>query len=128
MSYCPHCGSEIDREITPEEKEERALIEIERIRADKEITLAKLAAKAHDAELDTTEHVADVQAETDVATATVEAEVIAAGIAAGVEPEPEPEPTQVIVQNTEPEPEPEMPERAEHREPRDRKPSNYFGF
>jgi hypothetical protein len=128
MSFCPHCGSELEAEITEQEKEDRALVEIERIRADKEIALARLARKMHDDELETTEHVAEVQADAEVESAVAEAEIIGAGLEAGVEPAPEPEPT-VVVQADDSESEPQLPERDEsHREPRQKRNTNFFGF
>lgn len=124
--YCPHCGHETEREITPEEKALHEAVEIERIRADKEIAIARLQSRMAREELDTTEHVAEVEAEAEVISSVAGAEIIAAG----VEPDPEPMPEPAPVVMTEPEPEPEMPERGEHPEPpRPKKSSsNYFGF
>ncbi len=126
MAYCPHCGSEVEHEPTPEQREERALVEIERIKAERDVTIARLQSRAMREELETTEHVAEVQADAEVESAVAEAEVIAAGLDAGVEPAPEPQPITIV--DDDQEDQEELPPREEHHEPRSKKSTSYFGF
>ena len=127
-AYCSHCGSKVPHEIGPEERAAREQVEIERIRADKEIAIAKLQRSAIREELETTEVVAEVEAEAEVAAAEAEAEVVGAAMAAGMEPEPEPEP--VIIQETavEPDHEGELPPREEHHHDEPKVPASKRGF
>jgi hypothetical protein len=99
MAYCPNCGNEIENH-DPEVMEaraaehaardaDRAAVEIEKIRADKEIRLARIAAGIADAERDQ-----------ELAHAEGRAEGMAEVVSAGVpdpEPIPDPEPVEPIV-------------------------------
>lgn len=128
MPYCPHCGNETAREISPEEKALHEAVEIERIRADKEIAIARLQARSVREELETAENVAEVQAEAEVESAVAEAELVAVAVEAGMEPEPEPEPVMIQVAEEETDGD-EMPPREEHHVPSaPRQSRSYFGF
>lgn len=127
MSYCQYCGNENNEPPTEQEQILRDQVEIARINAEKEITLAKLSARMGDRELETTETVAEIQAETEEITSVAEAEIIAAGLEAGQEPAPEPTP--VVIQDQEQaEPEPELPERESKIPTHHESSKNYFGF
>lgn len=122
-NYCPECGNHLDREEEETAREEtqqaeeaaRADIEIERIRADKEIRLAKIAAGMQDAERD--QELAREQGKVEGMEAIIDA--------ATPEPETEPDPEPVIIEDQVPETEPAddmTPPEAEHEEHHERKP------
>jgi len=92
MPYCPHCGNEVGQlpGTEPVAEAASAEVQIERIRADKEIEIAKIAARQDRDWNETRVEVAEVEAEAEVAAAVAEAEVIGAAIEAGIEPQPEP--------------------------------------
>jgi hypothetical protein len=123
--YCPFCGehhtdgqAETDAAaaVTVVDETTRADVEIEKIRAKKEITLARIAAGMVDAERDE-----------ELAHAVGVAEGLVDGIQGGMpEPEPEPEPEPIVVEA--PEPEPEMPPREERESGPRRAPSRHGFF
>jgi hypothetical protein len=89
MRYCENCGTGHECEVATEG---RAIpeVEIARINADRDVAVAKLAARQTRDELATAEDIAETQADAEVEAAVAEAEMVAAAIAAGITPEPEP--------------------------------------
>jgi hypothetical protein len=65
-------------------------VEIARINAERDVAVAKLAARADRAGLETAEVVAEIQADAEVESSAAEAEVVAAAIEGGAVPPPEP--------------------------------------
>jgi hypothetical protein len=89
MRYCSDCGTghECEGETGTRTNPE---VEIARINADRDVAVAKLAARSARDELATAEGIAETQADAAVEAAVAEAEVIGAAIEAGIAPEPEP--------------------------------------
>lgn len=105
MTYCPHCGNETQREITPEEQAMRDSVRIAEINAERDVAIARLNARMQREVNETVEEVAETEADAQVAAATVEAEVVGAAIEAAAVDEPEP----IIIEDAAPEePENEM--------------------
>ncbi len=89
MRYCENCGTgheceaETGTRTIPE-------VEIARINADRDIAVAKLAARQAREELETAEEIAGIEAEAEVVAAVTEAEIVGAAIEAGaVDEDPE---------------------------------------
>jgi hypothetical protein len=105
MAHCPSCHQDYDApgeaaEAEAVEQISSDEVEIARIQAERDVTLARIQSK-------TEEHVAEVVVEADLAHAEGKAEGLETAIAPPV-PEAEPEPVAVIVNENEEEPEPEM--------------------
>jgi hypothetical protein len=113
--YCIHCGHELEHEPAAAEAEAEAAekissdeVQIEQIRANKEVAIAKIQARV-------TEHVEEVEQAAELAHAEGKAE----GLETAIAPEPAPEPEPVVVVNDDPEPEPSIPPaEPEHHEER----------
>lgn len=108
MSYCPDCGADHhagDREAQAAADRE---IEIERLRTERDIKVARIQAGVQREELETVEAVAEVEAEAEVASAVATAEVIGEVIAteAGAGDGQDDGDPPVIVEVTEPESDP----------------------
>ena len=89
MRYCESCGTGHECEVETAGRPNPE-VEIARINADRDIAVAKLAARQAREELATAEEIAETQAEAEVEATVAEAEVVAAAIEAGIQPEPEP--------------------------------------
>lgn len=89
MRFCPDCGTPHECEGQGATRTDPA-VEIARINAERDVTLAKLSAKQEAAWTEHSEAVAEIEAEADVAVAVAEAEVIGAIIDAETPDEPEP--------------------------------------
>ena len=127
MSFCVECGADhhaADRE--PEAAAEvvevhevtSAEVEIEKIRAEKEIKLAKIAAGIADAERDQ-----------ELAHERGKAEALESVITPDPEPQPDPEP--IVINDVAPEAEPEptdLPPAEEHQEPQHRPKARGLGM
>jgi hypothetical protein len=89
MRFCPECGTGHECEAgtagapNPE-------VEIARINAERDVSVAKLAARQDADWNDTRVEVAEIEAEAGVQAAVAEAEVVGAAIEAGAVPPPEP--------------------------------------
>lgn len=103
---CPDCGL-VHEVTTPRED---PMVQIERIKADSALEIARLQARTDRHAVDTLAETQEAVAETGLETAVAEAEVIGAAIEAGeVEPEP------IVIQD----PEPEQPEVTDETVPPD---------
>ena len=89
MKYCPDCGTGHDCEDEAEGRPNPD-VEIARINAERDVAVAKLAARQEREALETVEEVAEIQADAEVESAVAEAEVVAAAIEGGAVPPPEP--------------------------------------
>ena len=89
MRYCADCGNGHECEAGAEGRPDPG-VEIARINAERDVAVAKLAAKQERAELETAEVVAEIVADAEVESSVAEAEVVAAAIDAGAVPPPEP--------------------------------------
>lgn len=88
MKYCQDCGTghECEAGATGPHPD----VEIARINAERDVAVAKLAARQAREELETAEEVAEIQADAEVESSVAEAEVVAAAIEGGAVPPPEP--------------------------------------
>lgn len=92
--FCPHCGSETELVIaaaTAADTVDRE-VEIERIRAERDIEVARINARQERDYNETRVEVAAIEAEAEVGAAEATAEVVAAAIAGPPEPETEADP------------------------------------
>ncbi len=87
--FCPDCGTGHDCEAGTEGRTDPA-VEIARINADRDVAVAKLAARQAREELETVEAVTEIEADAQVEAAVTEAEIVGAAIENGGAPEPEP--------------------------------------
>ena len=87
MRYCPDCGTGHECEAATEGRTDPS-VEIARINADRDIAVARLAARSAREELETVEEVAEIQADAEVESAVAEAEVVAAAIGPARHPNP----------------------------------------
>jgi hypothetical protein len=90
MRYCEDCGNGHDCTAEGRETPESDEVKIARINREADVKIAQLAARSAREELETTEAVAEIQADAEIEAAVAEAEVVGAAIEAGIEPEPEP--------------------------------------
>jgi hypothetical protein len=94
MPYCPHCGNEVDAMIDfkgPDaDNNISAEVRIAEIQANRDIEVAKIAARQDRDWNETRVEVAGIEADAAVEAAVAEAEVVGAAIEAGIAPEPEP--------------------------------------
>jgi hypothetical protein len=81
MRYCPDCGAshECGGQAAPGASDAVRIAEIER---DRDISLARLAARAERRELDTAETIAETEAEAEVGAAAAQAEIIGSAVEA----------------------------------------------
>jgi len=108
MPYCQHCGGEVDQLPAVAAAETvSAEVEIEKIRAEKEIAIARITARQDRDWNETHLEVATIEAEAEVAAAEATAEVIGEVLAADDEPAEEPDAEPVIVADV-PEAEPDL--------------------
>lgn len=89
MRYCADCGTGHECEAATESRTNPE-VEIARINADRDVAVARLAARSVRDELETAETIAETEADAAVESAVAEAEVVAAAIEGGVAPAPEP--------------------------------------
>lgn len=90
--FCPHCGNPADT-ITgapPAEEREPMEVQLARIEADKEITIAKLQARQEHGYNETRIEVAEIEADAMVEASAAEAEILGAAIEASDTPDAEP--------------------------------------
>lgn len=123
MSYCPECGHEVAAQAADDAA--KSDVEIARINADRDVTIARLQSKAVREENDTTEHVAETEAAADVGVAEAQADGVeaAAEVISG-DPEPEPDGEPIVVEplpEAEPEPDAPPPPEAEHHHAAEKK-------
>jgi hypothetical protein len=125
MSYCPECGTllqaaeaEAVAEVVETAEVVSADVEIARINADRDVTLAKIGARVE-------EHVSDVDQAAELAAAEATAEALEEIVSP---PEPEPSETPVVVVESEPTeeaPDSPVPAAEEISEPSESKPAGY---
>jgi hypothetical protein len=125
MPFCQHCGGEVATlpEAAVAAEAIHVDLEIARVNAERDVAIARLAARQDREALEVAESIAETEAEAQVETAVAVAEIIAA------EDEPEAEPLGepiVIEAEPEPEPEPDMMPPVADTAPRGKKSSGYW--
>jgi len=89
MRYCPDCGAGHECEAQAAATRTDPGVEIARIQADRDVTLAKLGARQQREELETVQEIAETEAEADVIVGVAQADAIAAELGAETTEEPE---------------------------------------
>lgn len=133
MPYCQHCGGEVSQLPAAVAETVSADVKIAEINANRDIEVAKIAARQDRDWNDTRETVAQIEAEAEVGAAQADAAGMAAAAAVIAETDADPEAEPVVTEPLPlPEPEPDMapPPAEDHSEvaPRKHKPANMFGF
>ncbi len=133
MPFCQHCGGETAQLPAAVPETVSADVRIAEINANRDIEVAKIAARQDRDWNDTRAEVAEIEAGAAVGAAQADAAGMAAAAAIIAETDADPEPEPVVTEPLPlPEPEPDLapPPAGDHQDgaPRKPKPANMFGF